>query len=177
MQVWDAGKEINSLMSESNFTKGRFQLCLLLDGNLVLNTRDLATDFAYGAYYETGTNNPADNVGKQVVYSESGDMYVLRENGSEFDLINQPGTLKSTKNYYQRATLNYNGLLTWYSYPRASTGCLGIGWSEIQSVPDNICMSITSYENVFDSGACGYNSICNIDEKKNLYVNAHRITL
>ncbi|XP_074321361.1 G-type lectin S-receptor-like serine/threonine-protein kinase LECRK1 isoform X2 [Silene latifolia] len=165
-QVWDAGKEINSRMSESNFTKGRFQLRLLPDGNLVLNTRDLATDFAYGVYYETGTNNPPDNVGKQVVYSESGDMYVLREDGSQFDLIIQPGTLVSTKDYYQRATLNYNGVLTWYSYPRASTIGSGVDWSEIQSEPDNICNRIASYGGDFDSGACGYNSICNIDDNQ-----------
>ncbi|KAH9623916.1 hypothetical protein KSS87_002309 [Heliosperma pusillum] len=165
-QVLEAGAEVDSRMSESNFTKGRFQLRLLDNGNLVLNNRDVTTDFAYAAYYVSSTNDPVNpqNVGKQLVYNESGDMYILKQNGSKVDLmsdITQLDALVSTKVYYQRVTLNYNGVLTWYSYPRASNGDSRIEWSEIQSLPDNICESIGSD---FDSGACGYNSICSIDD-------------
>ncbi|KAL9248405.1 hypothetical protein vseg_021730 [Gypsophila vaccaria] len=161
-QVLEAGEEVDSRISDTNFTKGRFQLRLLDDGNLVLNTRDVATGFAYGAYYETGTNAATpESSGQKLVYSESGDMYILRNNGSKVDLI-QSGKVRSSKDYYQRATLNFDGVLTWYYYPRNSTGGTGVGWSETQYLPDNICMRIASYGGDLDSGACGYNSICSI---------------
>ncbi|XP_021728907.1 G-type lectin S-receptor-like serine/threonine-protein kinase RLK1 [Chenopodium quinoa] len=45
-------------LSETNFTKGRFQLNFELRddirGNLILNSRDLTTGFGYGAYYNSG---------------------------------------------------------------------------------------------------------------------------
>ncbi|XP_074318919.1 G-type lectin S-receptor-like serine/threonine-protein kinase LECRK3 [Silene latifolia] len=164
-QVLGAGGEVDCRVSEANFTKGRFQLCMLHDGNLVLNTRDESTGFAYGAYYVSGTNDAAnpETAGKELVYGVSGDMYILMKNGSRFDLVTLT-KLKSTKDYYQRATLNYNGVLTWYYYPRSSKGDKRVGWSEIQSFPDNICMRIASYGGDLDSGACGYNNICSIGE-------------
>ncbi|KAK9692399.1 hypothetical protein RND81_09G261500 [Saponaria officinalis] len=164
-QVLELQGEVDSRMSEANFTKGRFALRLLSDGNLVLNTRDIATGFAYAAYYASGTNDAA-NPGEELVYSESGDMYILRNNGSRFDLI-QPDKLRSSKDYYQRATLNFDGVLTWYYYPRTSKVDSGAGWSEIQHFPDNACISIGTNVGDSDSGACGYNSICSIgDDQK-----------
>ncbi|KMT14408.1 hypothetical protein BVRB_4g071870 [Beta vulgaris subsp. vulgaris] len=163
-QTMEAGGKVDSRRSTTNFTKGRFQLRLLHDGNLVLNTRDLATGFAYGAYYVSGTNDQAnpENSGEKAVYSESGDFYIQKKNGSKFDLT-PADKLVSAKNYYQRVTLDFNGVLTWYYHPRSSTGQNDIGWSKIQSFPDNICMSIASFGGDFDSGACGYNSICSIE--------------
>ncbi|KAL2942056.1 G-type lectin S-receptor-like serine/threonine-protein kinase RLK1 [Bienertia sinuspersici] len=159
-----AGTEVDSRQSETNFTKGRFQLRLLSDGNLVLNTRDLVTGFAYGAYYETGTNYPEkpENAGDKVTYDESGEFYVHTKNGSRVDLT--PANNFSAKNYYQRITLNFDGILTSYYHPKTFSPNKEVSWSKIQSLPDNICMSIGSYGNDLDSGVCGYNSICSIGD-------------
>ncbi|GKC17424.1 G-type lectin S-receptor-like serine/threonine-protein kinase LECRK3 [Tanacetum coccineum] len=46
-QVMARGGVINSKLSDTNFTGGRFQLRLLQDGNLVLNSRDIASGLLY----------------------------------------------------------------------------------------------------------------------------------
>ncbi|KAF5930076.1 hypothetical protein HYC85_030949 [Camellia sinensis] len=56
-QIMESGGVLNSRLSETNFSQGRFQFRLLLDGNLVLNTRDMATNFPYAAYYISDTKS------------------------------------------------------------------------------------------------------------------------
>uniref|UniRef100_A0A803KM11 Bulb-type lectin domain-containing protein n=1 Tax=Chenopodium quinoa TaxID=63459 RepID=A0A803KM11_CHEQI len=68
-QILQAGGQLHSRQSETNFTQGRFQLRLQSDGNLVLNTRDLATGYAYDPYYASNTvadGNP-ESAGDRVV--------------------------------------------------------------------------------------------------------------
>ncbi|GAB4835163.1 hypothetical protein Ancab_000071 [Ancistrocladus abbreviatus] len=147
--------EINSRFSETSFSRGRFQMRLIPDGNLVLNTRSVVTDYAYDAYWMTGTNDPSDleNAGVRLVYNETGYMFVLRRNGAIFNLMQ--GNVVSTKDYYQRATLNFDGVFAWYYHPRNSSS----GWVSFQVVQENICISINGE---LDSGACGYNNICHL---------------
>ncbi|KAJ8436484.1 LOW QUALITY PROTEIN: hypothetical protein Cgig2_000469 [Carnegiea gigantea] len=136
-----------TVLSDSNFTKGRFQLRLLHDGNLVLNTRDLVTGFAYGADYVSGTNDAANsaNVGFRVMYDVSGYMYILIKNGLRFDLT-PPEKLK--------VTLNFDGVLTWYYHTRIFASNKDFDWSKIQSQPDNICMKMAMFGGDCDSGVC-----------------------
>ncbi|KAK1401576.1 Bulb-type lectin domain-containing protein [Heracleum sosnowskyi] len=51
-----------SRRTENNFSKGRFQLRLLNDGNLVLNTREVLTNNPYDTYYSSDTSdtNPSN---------------------------------------------------------------------------------------------------------------------
>ncbi|CAO2837222.1 unnamed protein product [Amaranthus hypochondriacus] len=161
-QIMEAGDELDSRRSATNFTKGRFQLRLLHDGNLVLNTRDLATGYSYASYYESGTND-IQNPGDRLVYGESGDLYIQTKNGSRFD-VKPANKLVSAKDNYYRLSLNFDGVLTWFYHLRNFTGKVDADWSELQSLPDNICMNIASFGGDYDSGACGYNSICNIGE-------------
>ncbi|GMH00081.1 hypothetical protein Nepgr_001920 [Nepenthes gracilis] len=161
-QIMETDGVVSSRVSEANFTRGRFQLRLLEDGNFVLNTWSLVTDFSYAtAYWMTGTNDPnnSTNSGYRVIYNEFGNMFVLRRNGIKFDLL--PDSIVPAKDYYHRATLNFDGVLAWYYHPRNVTGGNNSGWSIIKSVPDNICLRITGE---VDSGACGYNNICEIGD-------------
>ncbi|CAO2837224.1 unnamed protein product [Amaranthus hypochondriacus] len=159
-QIMEAGDELDSRRSATNFTKGRFQLRLLHDGNLVLNTRDLATGYSYASFYESGTND-VQNPGDKLVYSESGDLYIQTKNGSRFD-VKPANKLVSAKDNYYRLSLNFDGVLTWFYHLRNFTGKIDADWSVLQSLPDNICMNIASFGGDYDSGACGYNSICSI---------------
>ncbi|XP_074283865.1 G-type lectin S-receptor-like serine/threonine-protein kinase LECRK3 [Silene latifolia] len=150
-QVLKTGKNVISRISENNLTEGRFQLHFDDNGDLVLNTRDVATGYDYNSYHifgSTGTN------GEELVYSESGDVFIQNQNGSRMGLI-PPGGLMSANSYYQRVTLEFDGVLIWYYYPNK-----GAGWTKIQSKPDNICTSFPI--DTRDSGACGYNSICSL---------------
>ncbi|KNA15702.1 hypothetical protein SOVF_095830 [Spinacia oleracea] len=161
-QIMTVGSKVDSRRSETNFTKGRFQLRFQDDGNLVLITRDIETDFSNGNYYASGTDDETNpgNAGDRVIYNESGDLYIHRKNGSRFDLT-PAEKLVSSKANYQRVTLDYDGVLTWYYHPKTFAANNGVWWSNIQSIPDNICTSVLGG---VGSGACGYNSICSIDD-------------
>ncbi|KAH7861878.1 hypothetical protein Vadar_032099 [Vaccinium darrowii] len=137
----------------------RFQLRLLEDGNLVLNTRDLDTNFAYDAYYWSNTYD-ADNVtnrGYQVILNETGYMYVLTRSNQRKVLA--PGIVLPSGDYYHRATLDFDGVFTQYYHPKTENG----NWTVFWYKPDNICVDIVGNQG---RGACGYNSICTINDNK-----------
>ncbi|KAB5565154.1 hypothetical protein DKX38_005208 [Salix brachista] len=158
-QIMEAGGIVSSRRTETNFSLGRFQLRLLGDGNLVLNSMNLPTKFAYDAYYISATydaSNPS-NSGHQLIFNESGYMYILRRNGQRSYLTE--GTVPT--DFYHRATLNFDGVFTQYFYPKASSG--NRSWSPVWSKPDNICVDM---ESGLGSGVCGYNNICDLKADK-----------
>ncbi|KAL9349173.1 hypothetical protein Peur_056428 [Populus x canadensis] len=154
-QVLDRGMALSSRQSETNFSKGRFQLKLRDDGNLVLATINLPSDHTNEPYYKSDTNGEVDSSspGYQVVFNESGYLYILRENDQIFSLTRR--VTASTGDFYHRATLNFDGVFTQYYHPKASTG--NERWTPIWSQPDNICQA--SFVSA-GSGTCG----CEEDE-------------
>ncbi|XP_028069199.1 G-type lectin S-receptor-like serine/threonine-protein kinase LECRK3 [Camellia sinensis] len=60
-QIMESGGVIFSCLSETNFSQGRFQLRMLQDGNLVLNTRDIPSNFSYDAYYTSGMSDSSNS--------------------------------------------------------------------------------------------------------------------
>ncbi|KAF5447894.1 hypothetical protein F2P56_033411 [Juglans regia] len=167
-QNMERGGFLSSRQSETKFSKGRFQLRFVQDGNkqkievgtLVLNTINLPTNEPNTPYYvkESTVGGNASNPGKQFVFDESGYMYILKEN--EERSILSPEIL-STGNSYFRATLNFDGIFTLYSHPKTATA--NESWTAIWSVPDNICM-----HDFIESGMgiCGYNSVCHLQPDK-----------
>nr|POF19187.1 g-type lectin s-receptor-like serine/threonine-protein kinase rlk1 [Quercus suber] len=138
-QNMDIGGKLSSRQSETNFSKERFQLRLIPEGNLVLNAINLPTDNPSGPYYTSGTSisdSVPSNPGKQLVFNQSGYIYILD-------------------------TLNFDGVFTLYSYPKNSNA--NGSWTPIWTVPDNICMDNSA---LLDSGTCGFNSICNLGSDK-----------
>lgn len=123
----------------------------------------LATTHLNEPYYETGTDDAdnSSNSGSQLVFNESGYMYVLRENGGKFML--SQGAIVSTAVFYHRVTLNFDGVLTQYYHPKNNTTG-NESWSVILSEPDNIC---TASDASAGSGTCGYNSLCRLETKGN----------
>ncbi|XP_021771993.1 G-type lectin S-receptor-like serine/threonine-protein kinase LECRK3 [Chenopodium quinoa] len=164
-QVMDSNSVVNSRLSKTSFTTGRFQMRFLDDGKLVLNTRDPATNYNYSYFYyishATDTVN-SYNSGEKVVYEESGHMFILLKNGAKVHLT--PNQLKPAKNYYHRMTLDIDGVLTWYYHRRTFTEESSAVWSTTKLIPDNICDSFGG--STVGSGACGYNSICWIGEDR-----------
>jgi hypothetical protein len=78
-QIMEKGGTLSSRLSETNFSQGRFQFRLIQDGNAVLNTNNLPTGFSYEAYFWSNTvDSNSSNAGYQVVFNESGYLYVLR---------------------------------------------------------------------------------------------------
>ncbi|MBA0610528.1 hypothetical protein Godav_011360 [Gossypium davidsonii] len=161
-QVIDRGGLLSSRHKENNFSKGRFQFRLLPDGNAVLNSINLESNFAYVAYYISGTYDQqnSSNSGFQVRLDQDGSFYVLRGNNQTHSL--SLGDEAPSADYYYRATLNFDGVLTLSSYPKNSTGS-SRNWSVVKTIPDNICT--TNFAEL-GSGTCGFNSICTLKPDK-----------
>ncbi|KAL5567260.1 hypothetical protein UlMin_030424 [Ulmus minor] len=156
-QIMNRGGLLSSRQSETNFSKGRFQLRLQGDGDVVLNTINLPTNFANEPYYQSGTTGESNSSreGIQLVFNESGLLFVLRKDNERFNLTT--GGLVSARDYYFRATLNFDGIFTQYYHRKALTG--NVSWISLWSIPDNICDSMMVFRGV---GVCGYNSICTL---------------
>ncbi|KAJ4724155.1 Receptor-like protein kinase [Melia azedarach] len=147
---------------EKDFSRGRFQFRLLADGNAVLNTIDLVSGFAYDAYFWSNTfDTNRSNAGYQVVFNESGSLYVLRENKQIVTLTQ--GTVVSAKENYLRATLNFDGVFILYSHPKNTSG--NAVWSVSHTWPENICVN-NDIRKGLGSGTCGHNSICTLSDAK-----------
>ncbi|GMN26587.1 hypothetical protein TIFTF001_001356 [Ficus carica] len=140
----DEGGTLSSRQSETNYSIGRFQLRL--------NTINLPNDHANEPYYQT--------TGIQLVFNESGHMYVVREDGEKFNLTKEK--LVSAKDYYLGATLSFDGVFTQYFHPKSFTAD-NVSWSSLGTIPENICFSMSVKLGV---GVCGYNSICFLREDK-----------
>lgn len=69
----------------SNYSKERFQLRFLQEGNVVLNTITLSTEFACDAYYYSDTFDSVNNTnsGHVLVFNETGYFYIVRRNGKK----------------------------------------------------------------------------------------------
>ncbi|KAM7497576.1 hypothetical protein LguiA_021990 [Lonicera macranthoides] len=82
---------LNSQISDTNFSQGRFQFRFLEDGNAVLNPRDVPSNFAYDTYYSSNTHDSTNssNSGCQLVFNQIGHLFIVRRNGQISNLSNQ----------------------------------------------------------------------------------------
>ncbi|KAM7502678.1 hypothetical protein LguiB_001582 [Lonicera macranthoides] len=158
-QTMEIGGVLNSRISDTNFSQGRFQFRMLEDGSAVLNPRDVLTNYAYDAYYQSDTNDASNssNSGSKLVFDQTGNMFIVRRSGQISVLRNQSVLTWSPDNYY-RVTLHFDGVFVMYCRPKRSSS--EQNWTAIRTQPDNICFDIIPSGT---SGACGYNNICKLD--------------
>lgn len=159
-QTMDKRGVISCRQSEANYSIGRFRLSLQQDGDLQLYTVNLPTENPSDPYYKSGTGAESNSstAGRQLVFNQSGAIYVLREDDEKF-ILTQGGRV-SPSEYYLRLTLDYDGMLTQYYHPRNSSSS---AWTALWSRPDDICHSVLVDEGL---GVCGYNSICTLKQDK-----------
>ncbi|KAL0924279.1 hypothetical protein M5K25_005095 [Dendrobium thyrsiflorum] len=141
----------------NDYSNGRFQLRLLQDGNLVLNTIGYEQYWIRDNTYQVTDDrvffNP--NYGVMVVENNTNLYYVTTTNFS------------SVANLYQRATLDFDGVFRQYIYNRPGTNTNDSSqnsWLAMDFVPRNICNDLTMSNG--GSGACGFNSYCSINGDK-----------
>ncbi|WRX33274.1 Protein kinase domain - like 10 [Theobroma cacao] len=160
-QIMEIDGLLTSRQKENNFSRGRFQFRLLQDGNAVLNSINLPSNYTYDAYYISGTYDPGNssNSGYQVIFDEDGYLYVRRRNNVTFFLT--PEDIVPSRDHYHRATLNFDGVFTISQHPKNFDG--NQSWAVIRTFPDNICIRMNG---AMGSGACGFNSICTLNNNK-----------
>lgn len=111
-QVLDVGGVLSSRMTKDNYQKGHFQLRLRPYGDLVLDTISLNMDFVYDPPYyksETSDTNNSMNSGYKVIFNETVSIKVVKRNGITVNLTQ--GNIASTKDFYHKATLDFDGIL------------------------------------------------------------------
>ncbi|KAL4612158.1 hypothetical protein ACB092_08G178700 [Castanea dentata] len=154
-QTMSLGGKLVAHYSERNNSNGRFQFALQIDGNLLLQTLAYPIDWSNTAYWMSETVGS----GYQVVFNESGSIYLKATNGSTLMTVSSNSVSKH--DYYQRAVMEYDGALIHYVYPKSTTNTsMARTWSILFLMPPNIC-KIT--EDI-GSGACGFNSYCELGE-------------
>ncbi|KAF3956402.1 hypothetical protein CMV_018467 [Castanea mollissima] len=155
------GSKLVAHYSERNKSNGRLQFALQTDGNLVLQTLAYPIDWSNTAYWLSGTIGS----GFQVVFNESGSIYLTTRNGSILTVISSNPS--STQDFYQRAIMEYDEVFTQYVYPKNSTNSSNAGswpmaWSSLVYIPPNICYLLED----IGSGACGFNSYCVLEDDR-----------
>ncbi|KAF7828460.1 G-type lectin S-receptor-like serine/threonine-protein kinase LECRK3 [Senna tora] len=155
-QTLDLNGKLYSRFTHNNYTKGRFEL-YFDEQNLKLSPIGWPTDSRYTNYYSVNTSSSANASGlaSQLVFNDTGEIYVETKGGRRINLGWGDLALDVTTNYY-RVTLEYYGVLTLYSLPRGGSTDNQV-WSVVNFVPENICVAIFSD---YGSGCCGYNSYC-----------------
>ncbi|KAL4601317.1 hypothetical protein ACB092_11G263700 [Castanea dentata] len=156
---------LRSRQSNTNYSDGRFQLYLQLDGNLVLYslTKSLSSEALQRAYFATGTLNWES----QLNFTEDGNMYIKDANESNrvHNLITNeyPG---SKEDFYYLARIDHDGGFRLYRHFKKDTtndeyvscSSSSSSWTVVKSIPDDIC-SVLSGDTI-GGGFCGPNSIC-----------------
>ncbi|KAH6765610.1 hypothetical protein C2S52_016593 [Perilla frutescens var. hirtella] len=145
-QVLERRGVLVSSFSETNYSKGRFKLTFQGDGDLVLYTRMFPLDDNNAAYWRSETRD----TGFRLIFNQSGSIYLTRSNGTLLKPLFDNGAPAGGRFHQQRLTLDYDGVLRHYVYPK----------SVHAFVPSNICLEIG--EEHTGGGACGYNSICSV---------------
>ena len=160
-QTLSLGSKLVARYSEMNYSNGRFQFQLRMNGSLVLQTRAYPMDYSITDYWP----RPEEPVGSgfRVVFDPSGSITFTARNGSIVKNISS--IPDSTQDYYQRAIMEYDGVLRHYVYPKSSLMSRSgpMTWSPLSTfIPSNICNFVKRIK--AGNGACGDNSYCLFDD-------------
>ncbi|XP_017979584.1 PREDICTED: G-type lectin S-receptor-like serine/threonine-protein kinase LECRK4 [Theobroma cacao] len=148
-QELDADGSLSSALAERSYQEGKYQL-RFNNGFFILNQIDMFTGKPYNNYFNLGN-------GSRLIFNQSGYIQIQSSNGSLLNLAPENAPPDPESNYY-RAILSFNGVFTFYSYPRNPSG--GESWSAWWFRPKDICSSFVDSTARLGNGPCGYNSIC-----------------
>lgn len=162
-QVMSQGTKVIARLTETNYSSGRFMFELQTDGNLLLYTTTYPFDGANAPYWSTQTSIGS---GYQVVFNQSGFIYLTARNGSILNAVTSNNV--TAQDFYQRGVVDPDGVFRHYIYPKSSASTGGRwpkAWSFLSFIPSNICLRIRADTG---SGACGFNSFCSLrdDQRK-----------
>ncbi|KAL6204081.1 hypothetical protein ACLB2K_021350 [Fragaria x ananassa] len=159
-QTLNTGGMLQAQLTPTNYSRGRFQLILNSD-KLVFYTTHFPSDYPNFPYRVIETGGSA---AFQLIFNQSGYIYLTDKNGS---MLHNISTNKvPMEDFYQRATLEFDGVLKHYVYPKSTNSNVERGWHFLAYEPPNICTAISTTAGASaGGGVCGFNSLCKHDEK------------
>ncbi|WOK91980.1 G-type lectin S-receptor-like serine/threonine-protein kinase LECRK3 [Canna indica] len=152
-QVLTRQLNLQSRLLDTDFSNGRFKLSMQADGNLVLYAVNVPSGYQYDPYW---ASNTVGN-GTQLIFNQSaGTLTLDLNNNTEMSITSTK--IGSTASYYQRATLDPDGVFRHYVHPKNHTiiGGWTYEWTSMDFQPKGIC----THEFELGSGICGFNSYC-----------------
>ncbi|XP_072988306.1 G-type lectin S-receptor-like serine/threonine-protein kinase LECRK3 [Typha latifolia] len=160
-QVLELGSTLQARLMDTDYSSGRFILAVQSDGNLVFYLVATPSGYQYGPYWASDTVGN----GTQLVFNSTGNIYFSLKNNTLFYLTN--GTMDSTEEFYQRATLDSDGVFRQYVHPKNLTQSMvwNGDWSVVGFTPSDICQTLIIQDG---SGVCGFNSYCTFSVNKSV---------
>ncbi|CAL5033532.1 unnamed protein product [Urochloa decumbens] len=154
-QVLTPGMKLRSRIIPTDYSNGRFLLDLQSIG-VFLYTVAVPSSNQYDYYWSMAGNTT------KLVFNATGTVYITLDNGTQISMTS--GVTGSVADYYHRATLDPDGVLRQYLYPKKVSNLSSQAWSVVDFKPPNICE--TGLTNG-GSGICGFNSYCMFDGTNN----------
>ncbi|RWW73522.1 hypothetical protein BHE74_00018587, partial [Ensete ventricosum] len=153
-QVLEQDTTLLSRLTDTDYSEGRFKLSMQNDGNLVLYMVAVPSSFQYDAYWSS------DSVGNgtRLIFNQSGRVYLALKDNTNISITS--AEMSSLENFYQRATLDFDGVIRQYIHPKNGSGngaWRSDGWTMVDFNPTDICSSAKFN---LGSGICGFNSYC-----------------
>ncbi|KAF8666117.1 hypothetical protein HU200_053832 [Digitaria exilis] len=154
-QVLNPGMKLRSRIISTDYSNGRFLLDLQTDGAFFYPVA-VPSGYQYDSYWSVPGNDTTN-----LVFNVSGMIYITSGNGTQIKITS--GVITSIEDYYQRATLDPDGVFRQYVYPKKVSNLYPQAWTVTDLKPPNIC----SAETKVGSGICGFNSYCTLEGANN----------
>ncbi|KAJ0988131.1 hypothetical protein J5N97_006487 [Dioscorea zingiberensis] len=162
-QVLSSSTSLQSRLSDTDFSDGRFSL-YQRDGKLQLSQVAIPTTGTYEPYWSSdqvvaGATLFFDPSGYVVYFDPSTD----NTSTAGFNVTRVNLDSSSSSEFYQKATLDPDGVFRHYIYPKKSNGRWGNTWNIVDSAPKGTLCQRSIPDDYYGSGLCGYNSFCQMD--------------
>ena len=162
-QILYMNTTLRSRESETNYSKGHFQLSFQLDGNFVLYSLSMPSEALDRPYFASGTLK----WNSLLNFTEDGYMYIQDANNpiSIYNLTKE-SPAGSKEDFYYLARIDHDGGFRLYRHPRKVNTPSGVyescssSWTVVQSIPSDICATFTGDAATAGGGFCGPNGYC-----------------
>ncbi|CAL5018204.1 unnamed protein product [Urochloa decumbens] len=144
-QVLTPGMTLHSRIIATDYSNGRFILNIQTDG-VFLYPVAVPSGFQYDCYWSTVGNTT------RLVFDSTGRIYITLDNSTQTNMT--LGAIGSMADYYNRATLDPDGVFRQYAYPKKASNQWSQAWSVVGMEPQNICLAMTKTQS------------CDLDEEE-----------